>query len=282
MNRRHFLASGSAALLFGTRAHAGLRGLKIGVTDWNLRQTGKLEAVDLAHRLGFQGVKVRLGRQVKDDKLPMDNPELIAQYLAAARKHDIALNGTCLDVLHVNYLKNDKLGQKWVRDGIRLTKAMGIKVMLLPFFGKGALLTQEEKDYVGDALREIAPEAEKVNVILGLENTISAEDNVRIMDRARSKAVLVYYDIGNSTKAGFNVAREIDWLGKRRICQMHFKDNPNYLGEGTIDMTRVLRTVSQIGFDGWANLETDSPSKSVEADMKRNLAFVRKTMAEVD
>jgi sugar phosphate isomerase/epimerase len=63
---------------------------------------------------------------------------------------------------------------------------------------------------------------------------------------------------------------------------MHFKDNPNYLGEGTIDMTRVLGTVSQIGFDGWANLETDSPSKSVEADMKRNLAFVRKTMAEVD
>ncbi len=282
MNRRHFLASGSAVLLSGTRAHAGLRGLKIGVTDWNLRQTGKLEAVDLAHRLGFQGVQVSLGRQVKDDKLPMDNPELIAQYLAAARKHDIALNGTCLDVLHVNYLKNDKLGQKWVRDGIRLTKAMGIKVMLLPFFGKGALLTQEEKDYVGDALREIAPEAEKANVILGLENTISAEDNVRIMDRARSKAVLVYYDIGNSTKAGFNVAREIDWLGKKRICQMHFKDNPNYLGEGTIDMTRVLRTVSQIGFDGWANLETDSPSKSVEADMKRNLAFVRKTMAEVD
>ena len=282
MNRRHFLASGSAALLFGARAHAGLRGLKIGVTDWNLRQTGKLEAVDLAHRLGFQGVQVSLGRQVKDDKLPMDNPELIAQYLAAARKHDIALNGTCLDVLHVNYLKNDKLGQKWVRDGIRLTKAMGIKVMLLPFFGKGALLTQEEKDYVGDALREIAPEAKKPNVILGLENTISAEDNVRIMDRARSKAVLVYYDIGNSTKAGFNVAREIDWLGKKRICQMHFKDNPNYLGEGTIDMTRVLRTVSQIGFDGWANLETDSPSKSVEADMKRNLAFVRKTMAEVD
>ena len=185
-------------------------------------------------------------------------------------------------MLHVNYLKNDKLGQRWVRDGIRLTKAMGMKVMLLPFFGKGALLTQEEKDYVGDALREIAPEAEKANVILGLENTISAADNVRIMDRARSKALLVYYDIGNSTKAGFDVGREIEWLGKKRICQMHFKDNPHYLGEGKIDMPRVLRAVSHIGFDGWANLETDSPSKSVEADMKRNLAFLRKTIAEVE
>ena len=131
-------------------------------------------------------------------------------------------------------------------------------------------------------LRELGPEAEKAGVILGLENTISAEDNVRILDRAKSKALLVYYDIGNSTKAGFNVVREIEWLGKKRICQMHFKDNPHYLGEGTIDVADVLRAVSRIGWEGFANLETDSPSKSVEADMKRNLAFVRRTIAEVE
>ena len=101
------------------------------------------------------------------------------------------------------------------------------------------------------------------------------------MERADSKAVLVYYDIGNSSRNGFDVIREIDWLGKKRICQMHFKDNPNYLGEGKIDMAAVLRAVSRIGYEGFANLETDSPSKSVEADMKRNLAYVRKMIEEV-
>ena len=280
LNRRSFLAVSGAGLLTPA-VSAGLRGLKIGVTDWNLKQTGKLEAVQLANRLGFQGVQISLGRQVTDNKLPLDNTELIGQYLQASKKHSIPLDGTCLDVLHVNYLKNDKLGQRWVVDGIRLTKALGVKVMLLPFFGKGALETQQEKDYVGDTLREIAPEAEKAGVILGLEDTISAEDNVRIMDRARSKAVLVYYDIGNSSRNGFNVTREIDWLGKKRICQMHFKDNPNYLGDGNIDMAGVLRSVSRIGYEGFANLETDSPSKSVEADMKRNLAYVRKMMEQV-
>jgi L-ribulose-5-phosphate 3-epimerase len=136
-------------------------------------------------------------------------------------------------------------------------------------------------DYVSNALRDLGPEAEKAGVVLGLEDTISAENNVRIIERARSKALLVYYDIGNSTKAGFNVVREIDWLGKKRICQMHFKDNPHYLGEGTIDIPAVLRAVSGIGWTGFANLETDSPSRSIEADMKRNLAFVRKAMAEL-
>ena len=271
----------SGAGLVSATVSAAMRGLKIGVTDWNLKQTGNLEAVELANRLGFQGVQVSLGRKVEDNKLPLDNPERIGQYLRASKKSGIPLDGTCLDVLHVNYLKNDKLGQKWVVDGIRLTKALGVKVMLLPFFGKGALETQQEKEYVGDTLREIAPEAEKAGVVLGLEDTISAQDNVAIIERARSKAVLVYYDIGNSTRNGFDVVREIDWLGKKRICQMHFKDNPNYLGEGKIDMGAVLRAVSRIGYEGFANLETDSPSKSVEADMKRNLAYVRKMMEQV-
>jgi sugar phosphate isomerase/epimerase len=283
LSRRHFISAAGCGIAVGARLNArGLKGVKIGVTDWNLGKTGQVDAVQLAKNLGFAGVEVSLGRRAADNKLPLDNEEKIAEYIAAFKRHDFRPAGTCLDILHVNYLKNDKLGQKWVADGIPVTRKLGAKVMLLPFFGKGALQTKDEMDYVGDALRELAPVAEKAGVTLGLENTISAADNVRIMDRARSKAVLVYYDIGNSTNNGFEVVREIEWLGKKRICQMHFKDNPNYLGEGKIDMPAVLRVVSRIGFQGFANLETSNPSKVVEADMKRNLAYVRKIMTDVE
>jgi sugar phosphate isomerase/epimerase len=283
ITRRQLLSSAAALAASSSHVFAarGLRGLKIGVTDWNLRQTGKIEAVELAKRLGFEGVEVSLGRRAEGDKLPLDNPEVQGQYLRAFSQHGIRPAGTCLDILHVNYLKNDKLGQKWVSDGIRVTRQLNARVMLLPFFGKGALATTEEKDYVGDVLRELAPEAEKARIILGLENTISAADNVRIMDRARSKAVLVYYDIGNSTRNGFDIAREIEWLGRRRICQFHFKDNPGYLGEGDVRFRDAVEAISRIGFEGFANLETSSPSKSVEADMKRNLAYTRKVLQEV-
>jgi sugar phosphate isomerase/epimerase len=135
-------------------------------------------------------------------------------------------------------------------------------------------------DYVGDALREIAPSAQKAGVILGLEDTISAKDNVRIMERAKSPAVLTYYDVGNSTVNKFDVISEIRWLGRERICEVHLKDNPHYLGEGTIDFPGVVRALADIGFAEWAQLETDSPSKSVEADMRRNLAFIRARMKE--
>ena len=278
-SRRDLLRAASA-LAIGRTAWARKPALRIGVTDWNLKETGKLEAVGLAKRLGFEGVQVSLGRKPVSDRLPLDDAGVQDRYITEAKKQDITIDGSCLDILHVNYLKNDKLGQKWVADGIRATRGLKTKVMLLPFFGKGALETQQEKDYVGDVLRELGPEAEKNGIILGLENTISAEDNVRIMDRARSRAVLVYYDVGNSAKNGFDVIKEIRWLGPKRICQIHLKDNPNYLGEGKIDFPTVLHTIKTMDYEGWANLETDCPSNSVEADMKRNLTYVRRLMQE--
>lgn len=278
MNRRTFLESvvlSTPALRAAVRPR---RGPKIGVTDWNLRQAGKPEAVSLARQLGFEGVEISLGRNITSGKLPLDNPEIQQAYLAAAREQKIALAGTCLDILHINSLKSDNLAQKWVADGIPITGKLNARVMLLPFFGKSALTTRAEMDYVGDILKSLAPAAEKAKVMLGLEDMISAEDNVRIMERSGSPAVKVYYDVGNSMLAGFDVVREIRWLGAGRICQMHLKDNPHFLGEGKIDFSAVLDAVQEIGFHGFANLETDCPTKSVPADMARNLAYVRELM----
>ena len=267
-----FLAAGIAAPLIRAQANR----FRIGITDWNLRLTGKPEAIGLAAKLGFEGVQVSCGRNLAGDKLPLDNPELISQMKALAKEHNIPIDGTCLDRLHTDGLKSEKAAVRWVLDSIRITQALGTQVILLPFFGKWALETAAEKDYTGDVLRDLGPEAEKAGVILGLEDTISAEDNVRIMDRARSKAVLVYYDVGNSMNRGFDVVKEIRWLGKSRICQMHLKDNPHLLGEGKMPFPEIMQAMRDIGFAGYANLETDTRSPaSLEEDQRHNLAYLK-------
>jgi L-ribulose-5-phosphate 3-epimerase len=278
--RRSFLGSAIAATALSKMTFAKEVGLHIGVTDWNLNLGATPEAVPLAAKLGFDGVQVSFGRELVDGKLPTDNPEVIARYLNLSQQYKIPIDGTCVDRLHVNGLKSDPLAPKWVLDSIRLTRALNTKVLLLPFFGRWALESAEEMDRVGDALRDLAPEATKAGVILGLENTISAEDNVRIMERSRSESVRVYYDVGNSTKAGFDPVREIRWLGRDRICQFHLKDNPHYLGEGNIQFVPIMRAIRDIQFSGYANLETDAPSKQLEADMRRNLTYIRGVMAE--
>jgi L-ribulose-5-phosphate 3-epimerase len=249
---------------------------KIGVTDWNLKQESKLEAVALAKSLGFDGVQVSIGKGT--DSLPLADPGLQKAYLEESKRMDVPVESLCLNILHTNFLKSDPLGARWVADSVGIAKAMNVRVVLLPFFNKGALTNRHEMERVGDILKEIAPSAEKAGVILGLEDTISARDNVRIMERTKSSAVLTYYDVGNSTGNGFNVAEEIRWLGRDRICEVHLKDNPHYLGEGSIDFKVVIDTLADIGFDRWAQLETVSPT-SVDLDMRRNLAYIRGLIA---
>jgi sugar phosphate isomerase/epimerase len=40
-----------------------------------------------------------------------------------------------------------------------------------------------------------------------------------------------------------------------------------------------MQAIRDIGFSGYANLETDAPSKQLEADMRKNLAYIREVIA---
>ncbi len=275
MRRRHFLALPGAALL----SAAPKAQFQIGVTDWNLNLAGNPAAIDLATSIGFAGIEISLGRKPVDGKLPLDNPELHRAYLQKSKEFNCKLISTCLDIFHVNGLKNDKLAQKWLSDAIEINRKLGIRNMLLPFFGQRALETTAELDYVADILRNFAPQAQKAGVTLGIENTNSAVENLRILNRVRSEAVKVFYDIGNSFPRGYDIYHEIQILGRDRICQFHLKDNPGYLGQGGINFQKVFDVIASTGFQGFADLETSSPAKDIPADMAKNLAFLNSLRA---
>jgi L-ribulose-5-phosphate 3-epimerase len=232
----------------------------------------------LAAKLGFEGVEVSLGRDPRDRKLPLDSAEKMDLYIAAAKEHGIRLAGTCLDVLHPLPLKSEKISLQYVSDAIRITKRLEAKVVLLPFFGKGSPDSEAEQDYVADALREIAPEAERAKVRLGLEDQLSAKENVRMMERTKSAAVQVYYDVGNSTHWHHEVIPELRWLGGARICQMHLKEDPTSirLGQGSMPFEAIVKTMEEIGFDQFANLETSSKGEPTEVFMAADLGYVRR------
>jgi sugar phosphate isomerase/epimerase len=252
--------------------------VKVGVCDWNLKKAADISAITLATEIGFEALEVSLGRQVTDGKLPLDSAVLQSRYVTEARNHKITLSSSCLDVLHVHYMKLDPLGARFTSDGIRISRAMGIPLMLLPFFGKGALSNREDMARVADTLKELAGEAERARVVLALENTISAEDNAFILDRVGSDYLKVYYDVANSHYNGFDVPKEIRWLGTKRIGQVHFKER-GYLGQGPVPLAESAAALHEIGYHGFINLELPSPSGDIAADMRRNLEYTRKLMA---
>jgi sugar phosphate isomerase/epimerase len=289
ISRRTFLgqsAFGAAAtavlgLADGTSWAAALRraaNIKVGATDWNLHQEGKIGAFALGKESGVEGIQVSLGGRnpkVEISRLPMCDPEKQKEWLAESAKTGMPIGGTCLEILHQDNLKAHPNGPKWVEQSIEATKALGTKVILLPFFGKQQIKEKDEQKATAERLKVLAPLAEKAGVVLGLENTISAEENAAILDAVGSPAVKVYYDVGNSFNQKYDVYKEIVWLGKDRVCQLHIKDNPHFLGKGEIDMPRYIEAVLKSGFEGWAMLETSSPTKVIKDDMAANYTYVR-------
>ena len=122
-------------------------------------------------------------------------------------------------------------------------------------------------------LKDAAPKAKEAGVILGLENTLSAKDNAMILDRVGSDAVLIYYDVGNSTHYGYDVPAEIRML-KGRICQLHFKDYGGWLGT-KVRLEPIRDAINAIGYTGWIVLETKCPTGDRDADFRKNAATVR-------
>jgi sugar phosphate isomerase/epimerase len=208
----------------------------------------------------------------------LEDAALQRSWVEAARRAHVTLDATYIDILHVNCLKQDPKAAEFVSRGIAATKAIGAPILMTVFFGKCELLSRAETDYTVDAFRELVQEAARAKIVIGFENVLLAGENLRAHDRIASPFFKIFYDVGNLTNMkGQNAAEEIRKLGRERICQFHFKDK-GYLGEGKVDFPAILAAIREIGFHGWANLETNSPSGDVDADTKRNLNYLEALM----
>ncbi len=267
----------------GLGAHAfakPLDGLRIGIMDGIVGHPSQPEAVDAAADLGLAGVQVTLGKPGASGELPLSDPQLQSRFREAAKQRGIALPNTYLDVLHTDCLKdNSTAALRWIKQGLTITKALGADILMLVFFNRCAIEQEPEQKAVIAPLREACRMAQDTGIVLGFENTISAKDNLAILEAVNSPALKIWYDIGNSTNIGhFNVPEEIRLLGRERICAFHIKDK-GYLDAGAVPVRGALEAIRDIGFSGFAMLETSSPTGDRQADARRNLDILRQDLA---
>ncbi len=279
LTRRDWLAAGAAGLALPAAA-ARKMNVRFGAMQGSLAAKPSPEMLAVAKRVGLDGVEINIGRSAEGGKLPLEDAGLQQAYLKEAARLKLAIAGVVLDIIHVHALKNDPAAPGFIPRGIAVAKAMNAGVLLLPFFGKAALTSREEMGRAADLIKEHVKTAAQARVVMGLENTISAEDNAWMLDRVGSESLKVYYDVGNSTNNGFDAPKELRWLGGKRICQIHLKDKP-YLGEGRVDLKECLRSIRDAGYQGFLNFETSAPSGDREADLRRNFDYTRKLLAEV-
>ncbi len=201
-------------------------------------------------------------------------PAVQQAYLTAARQNGLEIASLALAELNNIPLKSDPRATIWLLDSIGVARALGVRVILVAEFANGELKGDKAGiDRTVELLKEIAPRAEKVGAILGLENYLSAPENLDILQRIGSPAVQVYYDVGNSTDKGYDIYQEIRML-KGHICEFHAKDGNFMLGQGRIDFHKVRQAMDDIDYSGWIQIEAAAPHSLVE-DYRADLKFLK-------
>lgn len=287
--RREFMKTGAlstTALLMASRlqADAGLN-LKIGACDWSFQESCNPDGLDAAKTLGMDGLEISAADEPKD-VLKIADPTFQNTYKTAMERTGLVVPSIAMGLLNNCPFASDERAPAWLEQTITAAASLKADVILLAFFGQGDLLQkkgllgfgggdlkEKEVDVVVQRLKDAAPKAAEAGVVLGLENTLSAAQNLSILERVQSDAVRVYYDVGNSTYNGYDVPAEIRDLDDR-ICQIHFKDGANYLGEGKVDMDAVGESMKDIHYEGWVILETAVRDQNRDASFRKNIDFV--------
>ena len=248
---------------------------KIGACDWSIGQRQKFEALDLAKKIGLDGVQVSFD----DIGVPTDlrSAEARKEYQERARKLGIEIASLAMGTLNEHPYASEDRTEQWVLDCIDTMGKMKQKVVLIAFFGKGDINGKPDlQAKVIEKFKRAAPLAEKAGVILGIESWMNAADHLRMIDAIGSPAVQVWYDVANSEKMGYDIYKEIRQIGRERICQFHMKENGFLLGQGRIDFKKVRESIDAIDWGGWLIIEGATvKEKSLEECYRHNLDYLR-------
>lgn len=277
LSRRTFLqqAAGTAAALTLIPGIAAAAGAKI-------RVGACVVGLDAAKQAGLDGVEVRSGDAA--DELDISKPATRERLKAQMQATGLPVPSIMMGLLNNHPLASDPRAPAWLTQCIDAAQDIGAKTILVAFFSAGDLqsgkkIKEPEFKAAVERLKAAAPRARDAGVTLAVENMLSAEQNLRMLDEIGHDAVSVYYDVYNLGKSmGYDAAAEIRAL-KGRIAQIHFKNGPDSLDADKPFFESMATAIKETGYEGWIVLETSSPSKDGVADAKRNGGYIRSLFA---
>jgi L-ribulose-5-phosphate 3-epimerase len=260
---------------------AGPLPIRVGMTDWNLGRRGDITKIGLARQIGLDGIQVSLTFPT-DGSPHLREPKTQAEFKQAALENGIQICSLAIGSpgksrlpLHTNPAAGILLVE-----AVEVARNIGTNNILLPILGDSHInmTNEQEVNTFVAMMKEVARYAEKAGVVVALEDWISAEDNIKLLDAIGSDFVAVYYDARNiKSRLKLDPYDEPKRLGKR-IHQVHVKNGDKLMRDQDIlDWPRLAQEYYDIGYRGWYVLETGSPSKDLIADTRANLEYDRKT-----
>jgi len=292
-SRRRFLAQtamATAGVAFSQNSWAAFfagaaksQRYKVAVVDLMILKRQKLGAFQLSKDIGADGLEVDMGglgnRETFDSQLA--NPEIKQQFLDKAKELNLEICSLGMTGFFAqSFAKRDGV-DRMVQDCIDTMKAMNVKVAFLPLGVNSDLSKNPElRPVVIERLKMIAPKAEQADVVIGIETSLNATDEAKLLDEVGSKAIKSYFNFANALDNGRDVSEELKILGKKRICQIHCSNTDGVWlqNDPEIDLKKVKKTLDKMKWEGWLVIERSRDAKdprNVKWNFSANTTYVK-------
>nr|AIF09186.1 xylose isomerase-like TIM barrel domain-containing protein (sgbU) [uncultured marine thaumarchaeote KM3_35_D03] len=193
------------------------------------------------------------------NKNPVMNNDGINQIKHFSEQTDITINSLLADyfmekklfsVSEFDLQKNLEV----LRNLIKNSNKLGIKILEIPFVDSSSLKTKEEQSQVLSNIEKIVPLLEEYDVFLTLETDLSPISFKELIISFNHPNIKANYDVGNSTSLGYDMKEELNLYGDL-IYNIHIKDRKYRgqtvpLGNGDTDFELFFNLLQKINYDG--------------------------------
>lgn len=270
-------------VLLPRESNAQVGKYKVAVVDLMILKRQKLGAFALAKTLNADGLEVDMGglgdRETFDNKLAIDSVR--AQFLAKSKELNIQICSLGMTGFFAQSFAQRPTAVKAVTDCINTAKLMNVKVVFLPLGVQGDLTKNPElRPAIVERLKEAGKIAEQAGITIGVETSLSAKDELKLLKDIGSPAVKSYFNFANAVKNGRDINEELKILGKKNIVMIHCTDEDGvWLQNDTkIDLKRIKATLDKMGWSGWLVIERSrdaSDPRNVKKNFGANVAYVK-------
>lgn len=241
---------------------------KVAVVDLMILKRQKLGAFQLTKDIGADGVEVDMGglgnRETFDNQLAKDSVR--RQFLDKAKQLNLEIPSMGMTGFFAQSFAERPTAVKAVTDCINTMKQMNVKVGFLPMGIKGDLFKYPNlRPAIVSRLKEVGKIAENAGVVIGIETSLDAKSELRLLKDIGSPAIKSYFNFQNALDNNRDLEKELQILGTKNIVMIHCTDTDGQWlqNDPKINMEKVKATLDKMGWSGWLVIERSRDTKDV-------------------
>ena len=257
---------------------------KVAVSDLMILKRQKLGAFPLAKELGADGVEVDLGSLGKRDTFEnqLTNAATREQFLAKAKELNIEIPSLAMTGFFAQSFAERPTVPRMIQDCVDTMTTLNVKVAFLPLGVECDLQKKPElRSKVIERLKLAGEIAAKAGVVIGVETSLIAAEEVKLLEEVGSPAIKSYFNFANAVRNGRDISSELRTLGRDRICQIHASNTDGVWLEHDpqVDLPQIKATLDEMGWSGWLIIERSRDAKdptNVKRNFTANVAYLKR------